>query len=489
MSIRANTAYNLLGVVLPMGLSLITIPIYIRLIGDARYGVLAVVWAFLGYFSLFDLGLGSATAQRIASMHKSDPGEVGRTFWTALVMNGALGAFGGLLVWPLSVYFFGNFIVMDEHLNSELRSALPYLVFAVPLMTLSGVVVGALQGVSKFRELNVISVASSVLLQALPLCVAWLYGPDLAWLLPAVVFSRLASLVALFCVCKIHVFRNSPPSFSRHQARGLLVFGGWVTISSIFGPLTVIVDRFVIGATLGAKAVTYYAVPFQLAERSTVVPVALMSALSPRLTMASEVEARDLATRAVRSLAAVMTPVMLLAILLVEPFFQLWIGAEFAANVNITAQILLLTYWINGFARVPYAQLQSTGRPDTLAKYHLVEVAPYLFFLFIGLHFWGLPGAATAYCLKAIGDCLFLLYFAHNLTDSIAIIKFPTILMAGSLIVSAFVVVGGPVWWLMVCLLLAISLVWSLKNAPDEMREMVLASTKRLSLGMRAVLR
>jgi len=489
VSIRKHTAYNLLGAVLPIAVSLLTIPIYIRLVGDARYGVLAVVWAFLGYFGLFDLGLGSATAQRIAALGNSSPERIAPTFWTALAMNGALGTVGGLLIWPLSTYFFGHVFAMGVDLRSELASALPWLMLAVPLMTLSGVLGGALQGRAQFLELNLISVASSILLQTFPLFVAFAHGPDLAWLLPSVILTRLLSFVVVFWRCKVHVFRNHAPSFSRDQAKSLLLFGGWVTVSSLVGPLMVILDRFVIGATLGAKAVTYYTVPFTLAERSSILPGALTSALFPRLAMAGRAEGRELATRAIRSLAVVMTPVMLIALLLVKPFFGLWINAEFADNANVTAQILLLGYWINGFARVPYAQLQAAGQPDVTAKLHLAELIPYLILLYAGLHFWGLPGAAVAFGLRTFGDCVLLMFFAGALPSAISILKFPAALLFAALVVALGLTAGDPMWWSAASGLLVMALAWSWRSAPVDMRELVVRVVRKLPSEMRETLR
>ena len=105
MSIKKHTAYNLLGALLPLGLSLVTIPLYISWIGEARYGVLAVAWLLLGYFGLFDLGLGRATAQRIAALGDASSEKMSSTFWTALSMNVSLGVLGGLIIWPVANYF------------------------------------------------------------------------------------------------------------------------------------------------------------------------------------------------------------------------------------------------------------------------------------------------------------------------------------------------------------------------------------------------
>jgi O-antigen/teichoic acid export membrane protein len=489
MSLRKHTSYNLLGALLPMGLSLLTTPIYIRLVGDARYGVLAVVWALLGYFGLFDLGLGQATAQRIAALGHSSPKLIAPTFWTALAINGALGVFGGALIWPIAIYFFGYVVSVGTELRSELMWALPWLMLAVPLMTLTGVLVGALQGRAQFLELNAISVSSSILLQTFPLFIAWAHGPDLGWLLSSVILTRLLSLCVIAWRCKIHVFGDLAPSFSWEHAKGLVSFGGWVTVTSLVGPLMVVLDRFVIGATLGPKSVTYYTVPFQLAANSTVLPTSLTSALFPRLAMAGRADGRELATRSIRSLAAVMTPVMLIALLLVEPFFRLWISPQFAANANITAQILLLSFWINGFALIPYSQLQATGRPDITATLHIAELFPYLILLFVGLHFLGLPGAALAFVVRNFADGVLLLWYAGIVRSVAGILSAAAMFQLGAVAVAFGLPVGGAAWWSAGIALSLATLAWSWWSAPDDLHELAARLFKYFSIDLRRAFR
>ena len=109
LSIRKNTAYNLLGSGIPLVVSLVSIPIYMRLIGETRYGVLAIAWLLLGYFGCWTSAWGGrrhSASPRSGMLQPANARE--ETFWTALTMNVGLGIVGGLLIWPIASYFSGE---------------------------------------------------------------------------------------------------------------------------------------------------------------------------------------------------------------------------------------------------------------------------------------------------------------------------------------------------------------------------------------------
>ncbi|SEG57312.1 flippase [Marinobacterium lutimaris] len=469
MSIRKNTLYNLVGSIIPIAVSLITIPIYISVIGESRYGILAIAWLLLGYFGLFDLGLGRATAQRIAMLSSNKRGERSETFWTALTINSIFGVLGAAIMWPVALFFFGRQLSVDDVLKPEIVNSVYWLALAVPIATMSGVFSGTLQGLSKFLELNVISVCGTALLQIIPLAVAVLHGPDLKWLLPVTIITRVFVAAMLFQRCYSHLLKRQGVKVSKELSGKLFQFGGWVTVSSVIGPMMVILDRFVIGALLGAKYVTYYTVPFQLAERTTVIPVALSSAMFPRLASSGSGEhGRLLTDKALRSLAIIITPLFLLGILSLEWFFELWVGENFASKSTFIGQILLLGFWTNAIAMVPHALLQASGKPDIVAKCHLAEVVPYFLLLYFGLEYIGILGAAIAFSTRAFADTIILLFNANMLKSSVKVLALPVMLMFFSMCL----VILNYTFWLVVGVVSALFFVyiyWVSKNIPEEL--------------------
>ena len=155
MSVGRFTSYNILGSVVPLILTFVTVPIYIHLVGIDRVGVLSVAWLLLGYFGLFDLGLGKATAFRMAAQRDAAAEDRAATLWGALIVNVGMGLIGGALLWVAGHIYFAHYFKVAETLRPEILAAVPLLALSVPVATLTGVLTGALQGREKFLETNV----------------------------------------------------------------------------------------------------------------------------------------------------------------------------------------------------------------------------------------------------------------------------------------------------------------------------------------------
>lgn len=471
MSVKRHASYNLIGSVIPLALSLLTVPVYLKLVGPDRYGVLAIAWLLLGYFGLFDLGLGRATSFRIASLREAPPEARAATFWSALCVNAAMGLVGGVVLWFAAGYFFEHVLKVSESLRPEVLAGVPMLASAVPIATITGVLTGAMQGREKFLETNIISVLSTTLFQLLPLGTAMLMGPNLPLLLTAAIGARLLAILVLGYRCHAELIRGVRPKFLPGEIPLLLKFGGWVNLTSIVGPVLVIVDRFAIGAVLGTTALAVYTVPFQLAQRIAVVPGALVNALFPRMT-ASDPATRDaLGRRATLTLACVVSPLVLVGVLVLEPFLHIWVGADLATKAAPVGRVLFLGFWANAFALVPFIFLQSSGRPDLPPKMHLLEIPLYLAGLYVGMKYFGLVGCAIAFCARCVLDYVLLSTAAGRRFDHAPLLLLNAAILGAAIAACELSDFRAPVWWLAAIGLTLAGLVLSWTNLPADLRQ------------------
>jgi O-antigen/teichoic acid export membrane protein/acetyltransferase-like isoleucine patch superfamily enzyme len=416
MSIRRFTIYNLTGTVVPMLVSLVTVPAYLHLIGNARYGILALVWLFLGYFGLFDPGITRAASYHIARLHSpAQDKERESVFWTALCVNLAFGVVGGIIVYLVARPLFMYTFKMPVYMRGEVMTSLPWLAASVTVSVAFGVLGGALEAREQFAYLNSITILTASLTQLAPLAVAYWHGPDLRWLIPTVLLARMLGVIPNF----IGIARTLPLGtggrFDPNQVKPLFKYGGWITLSNLLAPILTSMDRIVIGSVLNADSVAFYTVPFNLVVRTSVLPGALSTSLFPQLSRGNNEESAKLASDSVLALSAIMTPLFVLGTAALPFFMHVWVGSSFASQAVPVGIILILGAWFNGLAYIPYTHLQASGRPDLPAIFHAIELLPFLGVLWLGLHFFGLVGAATAWSLRVILDGILLFAVAGRI--------------------------------------------------------------------------
>lgn len=414
MSVGHNTIYNIAGAVVPLVLALATIPLYLELIGTERYGVLAIAWMVLGYFGMFDLGLGPATAQRISVLHASTPEHRAGVFWTAAVVNLAVGSAGAVLLYIGMRYFFLYGFKADAELTSETLEALPYLALGVPVATLSGVARGALQGSDKFLELNVTNIIGTTLFLLLPLGMAYLSTPEIKWLVIAAVFARVLALILVFSRTHMHLLKGFRPAFDQSEWRMLLSFGGWVSITMMIGQMMVASDRLLIGSLLGASAVAVYSVAFDLSRRISLFPNALGGALFPRFAQLDFKANEALMMRSIGTLGLIMSAPVVAGVFLMGPFLDLWLGAELGQQASGAGKILLIAYWGNAFSVIPFVRIQAEGRPDIVTKATLMQAPLMVAALYYATDAAGLIGAALVVAARCILEALLMLFLANR---------------------------------------------------------------------------
>lgn len=477
--IGRNTLINVAGAFVPLLLSVATVPVYIHLIGEARYGVLAVVWLMLGYFGVFDLGLSRATANQIARLRSKPAVERERVFWTALTVNATLGAIGGAVLFLVGHLLLGHVLKVPPDLRSEAIAALPWLAAAVPLTTVTLVLAGTLEGLERFIMVNLLTIIGLALFQVGPLAYAYWVGPSLPGLIMVAMFALSASTVLSFVLTAASLPVSGRPRIEVNRLRVLIRYGGWITVTGLVGPILTVFDRIAIGAVLGARAVTRYTVPFTLVLRVQILSGGLARTLFPRFSMLDRRDAAEVGRESLHALVAVITPITVLGAVALEPFLRAWVGADLARHSAPVGEILLIGMWLNSLAVVPYAFLQAQGRPDLPAKFHLLEVPPYIGSLVLGLHLAGIKGAAWAWTARAAADAVLLFRAARKVSGRSGPadwreLSFGSLLVTGASVasltlfdhVSVRIIFGGA--------LIGLSAAWGWRIAPPQLRLLVL---------------
>lgn len=412
--LAGNAVWSLLGSGLPLLVAAVAIPLLIRGLGTERFGLLAIIWVVISYFSMFDLGMNRALTQLVAErLGSGRDEEIPDLTKTALSLVALLGVAAAGLVALMSPWLVSRVLKVSAGLRLDGVHAFLVLALSLPFVIVSGGLIGLLQAHQEFRAISSVRMVTGSLNFLGPLIVLH-WTRSLTAAACALAASRILAAGAYTSQC-----RSSFPSIWREGhfkgtlVRPLVRFGSWFTVSNVLGPFMVYLDRFVIGALIGLTAVTYYATPYEVVTRLWILPVAFVSVLFPAFTTALAGDNKRVAMlfgRAFRVIVLVMLPAIALVVLFAPEGLSAWVGSVFAQHSTGVLRWLAIGVLVNSVARLPHALIQGAGRPDLVAKLHCVELPIYLIALWFLLRTCGIEGAAIAWTLRAAADAVGLFW-------------------------------------------------------------------------------
>lgn len=414
MSLIKNSFWNLAGYLIPTIIAIPALGYIARILKPELFGIYTLAIAIVGYAGIFDIGLTRAIVREIA-LNRNDLQERKKIISTSTIFIVVFSSCG-----ITCLYFFLPQIVRLLNVSAEhsvdVINSLTILIFSIPIFLLNQLWMSILEGDEKFAILNLQRSIGSSVIAGFPALFLYI-NATLEYAILGLFIGRLFSLIISFLMVKQEIFR-AKFVFSLLTFKRLVFFGGWITISNIISPVMVYFDRFIISNISGARAVGFYTAPSEAISRLGLIPGALSRAVFPRLS--NSLHSGDFNKQLLISYKLMIIgclPLVILGSYYANEILNVWMGEEYATHSANVLVILLVGFFFNSLAQIPFTAIQSLGKAKITAFIHCVEILPYLFLLYYSVKEYGVLGAAFAWSIRVIVDFILLFFISRKIIN------------------------------------------------------------------------
>src|SRR3954471_10047565 len=406
--VAKNGALYFASLALPALAALFLVPVTVRALGPAKFGLLALAWALAEGTGMFDLGLARTTVRFVADATAKGQERLRDIILASVSSQAVMGCVAGVLVFALAPLLATRVFKVAPELVPDAIAMFRVLAFHVPVLLASQALRATLEGAQRFDVSTALRIPGSLASVIIPAFVAPAGGSlaNILWLLLAV----RVILVLINADAVRRVLLGGAWSVRSHfqTLREMLGYSGWVAVSAALGPALGSFDRFIVGSIVGVAGLGFYTGAAELANRFFLIPATAFAALLPALAYNEARGARDRALAACRAarrqLAAALFPVCLALLIFAPAILRGWLGPDYAAQGGTALRILAIGVFLGGLAHLPLGVLYGAARPDLPAKIHVGEAIVYLPLAFALVRAFGIPGAALSWTLRCAAD-------------------------------------------------------------------------------------
>jgi O-antigen/teichoic acid export membrane protein len=421
-SFAYNSLLNFTSQIIVFFVALLCVPYIINALGGERFGLLSILWLFVGYFNFLDLGIGQATVKFLAEhIAQGDRGVAARTARASLKGASLLSFLGAIIIVGISFVGIEHFINVSPRLHVEATLGLRWFAMCLPAVFIQGVLRSIPMAFNRFDLVNSLQVSSGLLQWAGTAAVLFFNGTFLSVIVLTVVTRYLVTGLSLLVAFRLlpELYHNHPRS-ERVRLGHLLRFGSWMSVSLALGPLITFLERLFIGNILTLSWVTYFVVPNDAVMKLVVFPLSITTALFPYMSGGwSANEHKEPIKlnyhRSIKYVFIIMLPITVIGVLFGHEILSLWLGSEFGEKSAFVLGLFSIGILLHALSQLPNTAVGSLGRPDLTAKLLLCELLPYLILCFFLTSNFGINGTATAWLLRIATETTFLFIVARKL--------------------------------------------------------------------------
>ncbi len=465
----ANILFNLAGQLYVLVLGIAVVPYIVHRLGSGPYGLTVLVAALGGFAGLLNLGMGTALSKYVAELYwRQDLDRIRRLFHTALAVSLLAGAVSwslliGFKPWVASALFHG-----DGSAERYGEFALYVTAFGVLLSMLTESLSALPMALQRFDICNGMNILLSTL-RNLGAVLMLALGLSIRGVLLAYLFASIVGVLGYaYWARRLIPNLSFVPKFAWADFKQLSVFSGSVLLAGLSAVVVHRLDRVVLAYFLPISVVAFYAIPYSLAERTS---MGVASVTSVIFSLASELSAMreqarlcELYLRATKMVLLVGLPVTILLVAIPGQILRYYVGAEYANQGAFALQLLAGGFLLNILARVPFAIAQGIGRPWISAKYSVWNAAVNLVCFFIFIPRLGVLGGALGFLISEI---LVMPLFIAEVNRLVG--------------VSWWVVITRAYLRPFICGFIGLVLLWVLRSYADSLWVLVLYSLLALS--------
>jgi O-antigen/teichoic acid export membrane protein len=424
--IFGGVVWNVAGMLLDNGLSILVKLILARLLLPEHFGIIGFATIFIGMVEVFsDLGMSAALIQRKDENLK--PIDYDTAFWAGIVWGLFLFVVLSFIVSPIAADFFNE---------SMLISIIPVLSVTLILRPLWSVHVINITRELDFKRIVIPRNTSKIIAAVISITMA-LTGFGV-W---SLVFQ---SVVSEFLLIFIYVY-VSPwrprMRFSKTSLKNIFGFGVYTTGTQIFNYLTGNIDYLLIGRLLGAQQLGVYTLAYNVTYviRGQILNV-VNKVFYPVYSKVQDdpIIIKKYYFKVIKYNCIVIYPIMVGLILLAEPFILIGLGEKWSEAI-IPTQLMAGAGLVHLLTSSNTILLRGIGRPKLEMIMSIIKTLGVTVPLIIaGVIYYGIIGAAAALLVAKT-----VIFFINNITlKKVAGINFWEILTnAGSLFAITLVTV------------------------------------------------